>query len=62
MEETITTNEIGIKAKSKHEVYRLLATEGNVYLPPQKEANHYYLSKVVSGKTKVTKSASFIFE
>ena len=53
MEETITTNEIGNKAKSKHEVYRLLATEGDIFLPPQKEANHSYLSDVISGKTMV---------
>ena len=54
MEETITTNELGTKAKSKNEIYRLLATEGNVFLPPQNEASHYYLSDVISGRIKVS--------
>ena len=54
MEETITTNELGTKAKTKNEIYRLLATEGNVFLPPQNEASHYYLSDVISGRIKVS--------
>ena len=60
MEEVLATNEIGIKAKSKYEIYRLLATDGNVYLPPQKEADHYYLSKIICGETNVNKSVLFI--
>ena len=54
MADPITTNELGTKAKSKNEIYRFLATEGNVYLPPQNESNHYYLSDIISGKTKVS--------
>ena len=53
MEESIATNELATKAKSKNEIYRLLATEGKVYLPPQNESNHYYLSDIISGKIKV---------
>ena len=30
----LTVNEIGAKAKSKQEVYRILSTEGEIYLPP----------------------------
>ena len=33
MNQTITTYELGTKAKSKSEVYRLLSPEGKVYLP-----------------------------
>ena len=51
--DTITTNDLGTKAKSKNEVYRLLATEGNVFLPPQKETNYRYLANIISGDTKV---------
>ena len=54
MADPITTNELGTKAKSKNEIYHLLATEGNVYLPPQNESNHYSLSDIISGKTKVS--------
>ena len=49
----ITTSELGIKAKSKHEVYRLLWADGNVYIPPEKEANYDYLSSVIRGEKKV---------
>ena len=58
----IITNEIRIKLKSKCEVYRLLATEGNIYLPPQKKVNHYYLSIVISSKTNVILQFSVIFK
>ena len=54
MKETITTNELGTKAKSKNEFYRLLAKEGNIFLPPQNEASHYYLSDVISGRLKAS--------
>ena len=54
MVDPIATNELGTKAKYKNEIYRLLATEDNVYLPPQNENNHYYLSGIISGKTKVS--------
>ena len=35
--EKLTVTDVGIKAKSKLEVYRVLTTEGGVYLPPAKE-------------------------
>ena len=54
MEETITTNELGTKAKSKNRIYRLLVTEGKVFLPPQNEVSHYYLSDIISGKLKTS--------
>ena len=53
-ENIITTNELDTKARSKNEIYRLLVTEGNVFLPPQKEANYRYLSEVISGDTKAS--------
>ena len=54
---TINFNEIGYKAKSKHELYRILVTKGDLYLPPEKEASMLYISQIVIGHTKV----SFIF-
>ena len=38
MNQMITTYELGIKAKSKSEVYRLLSTEGKVDLPSASES------------------------
>ena len=35
--EKLTVVDVGIKAKSKLEVYRVLTTEGGVYLSPVKE-------------------------
>ena len=53
MEQSKTTNELATKAKSKNEIYRLLATEGKAYLLTQNENNHYYLSDIISGKIQV---------
>ena len=40
MEESgINLNMLEIKAKTKNELYRLLTTEANLYLPPQKNFN-----------------------
>ena len=55
MEEArITVLDLGIKARSKREVYRLLSTDGDVYLPPEKEANYYYLASILRGDKKVS--------
>ena len=53
MNQSITTYQLGTKAKSKSEIYRLLSTEEKVYLPPSNEANHYFISDLISGKVKV---------
>ena len=50
----LKVNEISIHAKSKKELYRLLQLEGNIYLPPLEQANHKYISDLLSGKKKVT--------
>ena len=55
MNQTITNYELGTKAKSKSEVCRLLSIKGKVYLPPASEANHNFISDVISGKLKVCK-------
>jgi hypothetical protein len=50
----ITIGEAGLRAKSKKEMYRFLATECKVYLPPIREANHIYIADVMEGKKKVS--------
>ena len=47
--EKLTVTDVGIKAKSKLEVYRVLTTEGGVYLPPAKEWNYQYIRDIVTG-------------
>ena len=55
MEEArITVLDLGIKARSKREVYRLLSTDGDEYLPPEKEANYDYLASILRGDKKVS--------
>ena len=57
MEETkdhLTVYSLGIKARSKIEVYRLLTTEGGVYLPPVNEVNYQYLKSIIAGEKLVT--------
>ena len=39
----INLNMLGIKARTKNELYRLLTTEANLYLPPQKETSIYFV-------------------
>ena len=53
MHQLTTTYELGTKPKSKSEIYRLLSTEGKVFLPPTNEAGHDFVSDVISGKLKV---------
>jgi hypothetical protein len=50
---TLKLLDLGAKASSKHEVYRLLSTEGQVFLPPEKESPHRFLSDIFKGKKKV---------
>ena len=49
----LTTIELGLKAKSKNEVYILLVTEGGLHLPPMKEANYYYIASILCGDKQV---------
>ena len=56
MESTkINLNSLGLKAKSKNEIYRLLVVEADMYLPPQKETSIYFVRVILQGKKKVNK-------
>lgn len=52
-EKQLTVQMWGIKAKSKSEMYRLLATDGRVYLPPLKQANYRYIRDILTGNKEV---------
>ena len=42
--------ELGVKAKSKTEIYRAFAIKNGIYLMPQKGCNMEFISKVCSGR------------
>ena len=46
--EDLTRQLIGLNAKSKKEMYRLLTTEANVYLLPIREANYLYIRGILT--------------
>jgi hypothetical protein len=41
--ETVNLQKIGVKAKSKREIYRLLTTEGDFYFPPEDDCPYDYI-------------------
>ena len=52
-QESLTVNEVGSKAKSKQEIYRILSTEDRIFLPSSHECNYNYLRDIVSGAKNV---------
>ena len=51
----ISVNQIGIKCKSKKEVYNLLTTEGGYYLPPLADTHYKFISQILVGDKKALK-------
>ena len=51
--EKMHISEITGKANSKKEMYRILQLEGDVHLPPIAQANHEYVSGILTGTKKV---------
>ena len=45
---------LGIKAKTKSEMYRLLTVEAQLNLPPQKECSIYFVRDILSNKKKAS--------
>ena len=50
---TINVSQLGVKARSKNEMYRLLTVEAKIYLPPQKECSIYFIRDIFHGQKKV---------
>ena len=50
---TINVSQLGTKAKSKIEMYRILTVEAKIYLPPQKECSIYFIIDIFYGRKKV---------
>ena len=60
-EKVIATSQLGIKCKSKKEVYQLMATQGRVYMPPIKLSNHDYVAGIIEGSVKVRRNSNNLF-
>ena len=50
---SINVNQLRAKARSKHEMYRILTVEAKIYLPPLKECSIYFIRDIFQGKIKV---------
>jgi hypothetical protein len=37
-------------ATSKHEIYRILVTEGQLYLPPERTISMYFIKDILTGQ------------
>ena len=48
----IAVNELGVRWRSKKEVDNLLLSEGGIYLPPIRDANHKYIYQIIVGENK----------
>ena len=42
-------NEVALKSKSKKEVYDLMTTEGDIYLPPLGDTNYKFIAQIMWG-------------
>ena len=42
-------NEVAMKSKSKKEVYDLMTTEGDIYLPPLGDTNYKFIAQIMWG-------------
>ena len=45
--------ELGLKARTKYEIYRLLTVEGQFYLPPVAETSIEFIGEIVRGEKSV---------
>ena len=48
-QDKLSVLDVGVKAKSKLEIYRILTTEGGIYLPPPKEWNYQFIRDIITG-------------
>ena len=55
LDPSLTVSEVGERAKSKVEVYRILATEGRAYLPDVKNINYSFLRSIITGGKKASR-------
>ena len=49
----IRIDEAGVNAKSKREIYALLASSGGLYLPPMSDTHFKFIQQLFVGEKKV---------
>ena len=54
--------EIGTKAQSKAELYRLLTVEGGMYLPPQDQTNMEFISDIAFSVKRVGNHLIYVYK
>ena len=52
---SMSINEVGLKSRSKKEMYNLLTIEGEIYLPPAGDTHDRFLSQIMCGDKKYLK-------
>ena len=58
----INAKEFSSKGQSKNEIFRILAIDVNIYLPPYESVTMYHLKDLMTGKAKCKlESYNFIF-
>ena len=58
---SINLLEVGDKARTKGELYRILTAEGHLYLPPYKYCSVDFMADIIEGKRNVNRSCLFWF-
>ena len=59
--DSIDIRYLSTKAQSKHEIYRLITVEANLYLPPEKEWSIYFIRDILQLKKRVFEGFSLLF-
>jgi hypothetical protein len=52
-QEFMTTEDVGVHARSKKELFRFIQNKGGVYLPPIEQCNYEFIRGIISGDKKV---------
>ena len=48
----LNINMLSLKARTKNEMYRLLTTEANLYLSPQRETSTFFVRDIIHRRKK----------
>ena len=59
--QSINLHEIGVKAQSKSEFYKVLVVECQYYLPPQKECPMIFISQIAIKEKKVAPLLPYLY-
>ena len=49
----MNVNVLAVVWQSKKEMYKILQVEGEIYLPPLEQTNHWFVAQIVTGEKQV---------